>query len=469
MRKNTLLIIIFFVFSFSFSQTIGLEQFAVGFNNPVEIAHPPNDSRLFVLEQDGLIKILNSDGTVNSTPFLDISNLVMDVLFGEEGLLGLAFHPDYANNGYFYVNYYNNSEQTIIARYSVSSNPDVANTSETILMTINQPYPNHNGGTLKFGPDGYLYIGMGDGGSAADSDNLAQNLVFSPTNPTRVLLGKMLRIDVNNPTGGLNYGVPATNPFINQTGKKEIWAYGFRNPWKFSFNRLNGDLWIADVGEGAIEEINKIVNPLTSGLNFGWRCYEGNSTFNTSGCAPSSTMTFPYAQYQRTGGACAIIGGYLYTGTVYPNFQNNYFFTDLCDSKIRTINSNGVITATSPFLGNNFSTMGEDKDGELYVASYLSGVVYKIIDESFANSEFEKNGFSIYPNPATDVFFIKSSTNSIAKKVEVYDLTGKLLISKQLETSIENSISISVLEKGMYIITIETNDKNFYTTKLIIE
>ena len=457
--KKVLLTILAFTSTLAFSQTIAIQSFATGFSGAVEIVHA-NDSRLFVVQQGGLIRILNADGTKNTTPFLNLSSLVSTG--GERGLLGLAFHPDYATNGYFFVNYTNTSGNTVIARYSVNSgNPDIANITGTILMTISQPYTNHNGGSIKFGADGYLYIGMGDGGSGGDPGNRAQNINEN--------LGKMLRIDVNSTISPF-YTSPATNPYVGVAGNDEIWAIGLRNPWKFSFNRLNGDLWIADVGQGAIEEINKIVNPLpNTGINFGWRCYEGNSTYNTSGCAPSSTMTFPFAQYARSGGACSVTGGYFYTGSTYPNFQNKYFFTDYCDDKIRMVNSAGVITTTTSFSGNNFVTFGEDMNGELYIAGISSGTIYKIIDSSLSSSDFENNGFSLYPNPAKESFTIKSSTSNLATKIDVIDLTGKLLFTKELSSIPENTIATTALSKGIYLISVETTNGTNYTTKLIVE
>lgn len=457
--KTILLFSLMMMSFFGQSQTITLQSFATGFDSPVEITNA-GDSRLFVVQKGGLIRILNSNGTVNTTPFLNLSSII--TTNGERGLLGLAFHPNYGTNGYFFVNYTNLSGNTVIARYSVNSiNPDIANTTGTILMTIAQPYSNHNGGSIKFGSDGYLYIGMGDGGSAGDPDNRAQNINDN--------LGKMLRIDVNS-TIAPYYTIPTTNPFVGVAGNDEIWAIGLRNPWKFSFNRLNGDLWIADVGQGAIEEINKIVNPLpNTGINFGWRCYEGNSTYNTSGCAPSSTMTFPFAQYARSGGACSVTGGYFYTGSTYPNFQNKYFFTDYCDDKIRMVNSAGVITTTTSFSGNNFVTFGEDMNGELYIAGISSGTIYKIIDSSLSSSDFENNGFSLYPNPAKESFTIKSSTSNLATKIDVIDLTGKLLFTKELSANPENTIATSALSKGIYLISVETTNGTNYTTKLIVE
>lgn len=468
------LVITFFVFIsyFGQSQTISLQSFGTGFVSPVEITNA-GDSRLFVVQKGGLIRILNANGTVNSTPFLDLSSLVSTN--SERGLLGLAFHPNYATNGYFFVNYTNTAGNTVIARYSVNSgNPDIADTTGTILMTISQPYSNHNGGSIKFGPDGFLYIGMGDGGSGGDPQGYSQNLSLTNTNvaanPSRIYLGKMLRIDVNTTAPGLNYGFPSTNPFVNEAGKQEIWAIGLRNPWKFSFNRLNGDLLIADVGQDAVEEINKIVNPLpNTAINFGWRCYEGNSNYNTSGCAASSTMTFPFVQYARFGGACSVTGGYFYSGSAYPNFQNKYFFTDYCDNKIRMVNSAGVITTTTSFSGNNFVTFGEDMNGELYIAGITSGTIFKIIDSSLGTSEFENNDFSIYPNPAKGYFNIKSNASNLVTKIDVFDLTGKLLFSKKLNANPENSFDTNLLSKGIYLVSIEATDGTNYSTKLVIE
>ncbi|MFY8068239.1 MAG: PQQ-dependent sugar dehydrogenase [Flavobacterium sp.] len=443
---------------FGQAQTIALQSFATGFSEPLEIAHA-GDSRLFVVQKGGLIRIVNANGSVNATPFLNISSLVSTV--SERGLLGLAFHPNYATNGYFFINYSNTSGDTVIARYSVNSgNPGVANTTGTILMTITQPYSNHNGGSIKFGPDGYLYIGMGDGGSGGDPGNRAQNINEN--------LGKMLRIDVNS-TIAPYYTNPATNPYVGVAGNDEIWAIGLRNPWKFSFNRLNGDLWIADVGQGSVEEIDKVINPLTAGLNFGWRCYEGNSTYNSTGCAPASTMTFPFTQYARSGGACSVTGGYFYTGSMYPNFQNKYFFTDYCDDKIRMVNSSGVITTTTSFSGNNFVTFGEDVNGELYIAGISSGTIYKVIDTSLSSSDFENNGFTLFPNPAKEMFTIKSSTANLATKAAIFDITGKLLFTKELSNNSEHTIETTSLAKGIYLVSVETSNGTNYSTKLIVE
>lgn len=464
--KKIIQLVLFLTSFIGISQTIALQTFSAGFDSPVEIVHA-GDSRLFVVQQGGIIKVVNAAGVANATAFLNLTSLVS--VGSEQGLLGLAFHPNYATNGYFFVNYTNTSGNTVIARYSVSANPDVATSTGTILMTISQPYANHNGGSIKFGPDGYLYIGLGDGGSGGDPQGYAQNLTVNASFPSRVFLGKMLRIDVNATVAPF-YTIPPTNPFFGQAGKGEIWSYGLRNPWKFSFNRLNGDLWIADVGQSAFEEIDKVVSPLpNTGLNFGWRCYEGNSTYNTSGCPAASTMTFPFLQYARSGGACSITGGYFYTGTTYPNFQNKYFFTDYCDDKIRTVNAAGVVTTTTAFAGNNFSTFGENVNGELYIAGISSGTIYKIIDSSLNTSEFANNGFLIYPNPAKNNFTLKSNPENLVIQIELFDLTGKLLISSKLDNVAENTISVASLSKGIYLITLYSQNGISYNDKLIIE
>lgn len=465
--KKLLLILCFFTFLCN-AQTIALQNFASGFSSPVGLVHPPNDSRFFVLQRYGLIRILNSNGTINSTPFLNVSSLISTSPGNERGLLGLAFHPNYATNGVFFINYTNTSGNTVIAKYTVSSDPNLANTSATILMTINQPYSNHNGGCIEFGPDGYLYIGMGDGGSGGDPNGYAQNLTVDSANPTRVFLGKMLRIDVDTTDGALNYGIPSTNPFASTTGIREIWAYGLRNPWKFSFNRLNGDLWIGDVGQVNIEEVNKVAAPLPSGLNFGWRCYEGNLTYNTSGCPASSTLVFPITEYDHSSG-CSITGGYFYTGSMYPNFANKYFYTDYCDNKIRTLNTSNVVTTTSAFSG-NFSAFGEDKDGELYVAGLSNGIIYKIIDSSLGLNSFHQNEISLYPNPAKTEVFVKNNSEILISKITVFDLTGKLVLSKAiLENETTPSITVSDLSLGFYMIAIEDKSGNQFKSKLIIQ
>ncbi|MCF6131242.1 PQQ-dependent sugar dehydrogenase [Flavobacterium wongokense] len=454
--KKFLLVMLFFAFVAN-AQTVALSSFATGFTSAVEITHPVGDSRLFVVQQGGIIKIVNTAGVVNATPFITLTSLISTG--SERGLLGLAFHPNYASNGYFYVNYTRSGDgATVIARYSVSANPDIANTTGTILLTIAQPFSNHNGGTLKFGPDGYLYIGMGDGGDGGDPGDRAQNINEN--------LGKMLRIDVDSASP---YGIPPTNPYVGVAGNDEIWARGVRNPWKFSFNRLNGDLWIADVGQSAAEEINKIPSPLpNTGLNFGWRCYEGNLTYDTSSgnCPPYASTVPPVTQYGHGSGRCSITGGYFYTGSLYPNFANKYFFADYCSAEIAYITgtSSTITWALNP--AGSLTTFGEDMNGELYAA--ISGTIYKIYDSSLGLNEFNRNGLSFYPNPAKTEIFLKSTTDVTLSQVTIYDLTGKLLLTKALESNAP-SVNIASLSSGMYLIAVADSTGNKYQSKLVVE
>lgn len=446
MKTILLFVALVFIQCDNHSQTmsIGIQNFASGFSSPVDIANC-GDNRLFVVEQDGLIKILNPNGTTNTTPFLNITSLTN--ANGEQGLLGMAFHPNYAVNGYFYLNYTNNSGNTVIARYSVNSgNPNIANTTGTILLTINQPYSNHNGGSLKFGSDGYLYIGMGDGGSGGDPENRAQNI--------NELLGKMLRIDVDS---GIPYGIPPDNPYVGIAGADEIWAVGLRNPWKFSFDRQNGDLWIADVGQNQYEEINK-ASAVERGLNYGWRCYEGNTAYQTSGCPSQETLKFPVLVTNHNTGVCSITGGYVYRGTTYPNFQGRYFFSDYCKPMIGMLDSNGNTTYSVTFTGNSFVSFGEDANGELYVASISNGIIYKLVDSSLSNSERNKTAFTIYPNPVQKEIFIQSSSqNNFVTAMEIYDINGKLLLAKKSKAQPLLSFNIESLATGLYVLRTKDN------------
>lgn len=470
MKNKAYLIILLFFPYFIFAQEIELTQFASGFSSPLDLKHA-GDSRLFVVERGGLIKIINSDGSVNSTPFLDIDSKVLSG--GERGLLGLAFHPQYQTNGIFFVNYTNNSGNTVVAKYTTSPpNSNTANVaSEVIFLTANQPYSNHNGGDLAFGNDGYLYIGLGDGGGSGDPENRAQNLT--------TFLGKMLRIDVDNPAGGNNYSIPADNPFPNTENPNalpEIWAYGLRNPWRFSFDSQNHDLWIADVGQGEIEEIN-MVTASQAGLNYGWRCYEGDQTYNTSGgCPSSSELTFPISQYTHSSSGyfkCSISGGYVHRGTQQPNFNGWYFFADYCSNEIGIlINSGGNwnMTFTQPYSGNGWTAFGEDINGELYVVGISSGSIFKITDPNLSITKNEILEVSVYPNPTSNLFTIESNSPQIQiETISIFSLQGKLVKSITGNKTSKLQIDTRNLAKGLYLTEITSNTGNKKIHKLIIK
>ncbi|MDR4954730.1 PQQ-dependent sugar dehydrogenase [Chryseobacterium sp. ES2] len=438
------------------SQSINLEEFATGLTSPVEITNA-NDSRLFVVQQDGIIKIIQPNGTINTTNFLNIGSKI--TFGGERGLLGLAFHPQYSTNGYFFVYYNNLSGNIIVARYSVSStDSNVADpASEKILLNIPKPFDNHNGGSIHFAPDGKLWIITGDGGSGGDPNNNAQN--------KNVLLGKMLRIDVDA-TGP--YNIPPDNPFAGAgvDGADEIWSYGLRNAWKFSFDLTTGNAMIADVGQGAIEEINKM--PITTaGLNYGWRCYEGNNAYNTAGCAAQSTMTFPVAVYNHSGGKCSITGGYVYRGNQYPSLQGKYFFADYCSSQIGMLDTNNAITWTTPYSGNNFSTFGEDYQKGLYVADLSNGKIFKISTGTLGTNENTLGTVKVYPNPASKEIFIDGVKDKKAT-LEIISSEGrKVMETDQIINS--KGINISGIPAGVYYINLKSGELKSYSQKLIIK
>jgi glucose/arabinose dehydrogenase len=365
---------------------IGLRHVASGLTNPTSVTNAGDDSnRLFIAQQSGQIWIL-LNGTILTTPFLDISALVGG---GEGGLLGLAFHPEYPANGFFYVHYTDLKGTNVIARYSVSaSDPNVAdpNSAYTIL-TQEQPSTSHNGGQLAFGPEGYLYISFGDGGCCGDPNGNGQNL--------DTWLGKLLRVDINRddfPSDpNLNYGVPVNNPFVRRSGLDEIWAYGLRNPWRFSFDRLTGDLFVADVGENSWEEINFQLAASAEGDNYGWNVLEAMHCFDDT--PPGSCddflnggSTLPILEYSHSLG-CSVTGGYRYRGQDHPELQGIYFYGDFCSGRIwGALPQNDGTWQSEELLvtGFNITTFGEDESGELYVVAYNGdqSALYEIVSRA---------------------------------------------------------------------------------------
>lgn len=367
---------------------LSLAVIATGLNDPVGVTNAgPGDDRLFVVERAGRIKIVRPDGSVLPTPFLDIAGRV-DASATEEGLLGLVFHPNYAGNGYFYVNYTNTTSgirRTRISRFRVTGNADVADAnSEETLFTVTQPFSNHNAGDIHFGPDGYLYVPLGDGGSGGDPNNNAQSL--------GTLLGKVIRIDVdsgpgNGPdcqgTGSGNYTVPLTNPWIDGNGGScdEIWATGLRNPWRSSFDRRTGDFFIGDVGQNLYEEIDFQPAASTGSENYGWRCYEGNHAYNLSGCGPASGYTFPIFEYNNPGEGCSVAGGYVYRGSRYPFMVGHYLLTDYCSGNFWDLlpdGDNWSVELHTNLAAFGYVSFGEDAAGELYVVNRSDGTISQV-------------------------------------------------------------------------------------------
>lgn len=394
------------------------QNIVTNLNFPTFAVAPKGDMcRLFVTEKRGVIKVLKIAGSGSPSligTFLDIDSLVggSTTVGGEQGLLGLAFHPDYRTNGYFFVNYTNNSGHTVIARYRVSAgDPNVADPSSAlILMTITQPQPNHNGGWMDFGPDGYLYIATGDGGSGNDPWNNAQNL--------NTKLGKMLRIDPNVTGSSPAFFVPSSNPLAGGGGDSTIWAYGLRNPWRCSFDRLTGDLWMGDVGQGAREEVNFQEAGATDLRNYGWRCKEGNLCTGLSGCTcPSASLTDPVKVYNYAAGVNngrCVIGGYVYRGCAIPDLQGFYIHGDYVNTNFWAMRYNPVDGVTdhtvlnsqlNPSMSgtavNSLASFGEDGRGEIYIVKHSStttGGIFKIVAASGVNAcpkptDFNGDGF----------------------------------------------------------------------------
>jgi len=420
----------------------------LSFSSPVFLTHAGDSTdRVFVIEQAGRIKVFpNSSSSSTAKVFLDITDRVLSG--GERGLLGLAFHPDFENNGFFYVNYTfsaNGNDSTRIARFNVTSNPDSADkNSELQILKFDQPYSNHNGGWIGFGPeDGYLYIGTGDGGSGGDPQNNGQSIT--------TMLGKILRIDVDS---GTPYDIPTTNPFYDSTGNvaREIYAWGMRNPWRCSFDPVTGWLWAGDVGQNAWEEIDLIEN----GKNYGWRCYEGTHTYNTAGCNYPEYID-PIWEYGHSP-ECSITGGYVYRGPGVPSLVGKYIYGDYCSSKIWSLEYDGITPIVNQYLLNsngNITSFGVDQQNELYITSF-NGNIYRFtptvtsIETEINPSEYllEQN----YPNPFNPSTIIKfnlpEESNVIVK---IYDSLGKEI----------DSIVTGIQQKGSYQKT--WNAKGFAT------
>lgn len=400
------------------AQGIQLSLLADNLTLPTDMSHAGDGSgRLFILEKSGTVKMWN--GSSLST-FLDISSQVYSQ-DRETSLLGIAFHPDFESNGYFFLNYttmIGNQLSTRISRLQLSEGNSIVDPStESVLLEFAQPYSNHNGGALVFGDDGYLYIATGDGGSSGDPQGNAQNL--------ETYLGKILRIDVN---GGNPYSIPPDNPFSNIEGAlEEIYAYGLRNPWKITKDRETGEIWVADVGQFAREEINI----LEAGANYGWKIMEGTTCYNTTSCDMTG-LTLPVYDYARSGGNCSVTGGYVYRGSNNTFAPGHYIFSDYCSGRIWSLDYNGNNATTELLLssGMSISSFGEDESGELYIADYGNGNLYRIapIVTSIEYSKDLESQLQIFPNPASGSFKVSIPEVEKVKLIELYDAKGSLVI-----------------------------------------
>lgn len=344
---------------------ITLTRVASGLSEPTQVTHAGDGSgRLFVVERRGTIRIVRN-GTIAPTPFVDLSSIVLST-GGEQGLFSVAFPPKFASQGRFYVHYTGRTGlgDTVLARHVVTANPDIASAAGETLLTVAQPFENHNGGQIAFGPDGFLYVALGDGGSGGDPLGNAQN--------RNVLLGKLLRLDVES--GVTPYAIPPGNPFAS-----EVWALGLRNPWRFAFDRATGDLYVGDVGQERFEEIDFQPAASAGGENYGWNIMEGAHCFNGETCNQAG-LVLPVAEYDHTGGNCSVTGGFVYRGSKYPALQGVYFYGDLCSGRLWGLRRVGTDWQNQLLLDTALviTTFGEDEAGNLYVADFATGDLYSI-------------------------------------------------------------------------------------------
>lgn len=464
MKKLSLLFVVLLcTFSLSvYAQQFRLIRFSRGYFNAVGIENC-GDNRLFIVQQEGKIFVCDSAGFRLPNSFLDITDRVL--FNGERGLLGLAFDPGYADNGFFYVNYVNKAGNTQISRFRVTNNPNLANpNTEKFILEVAQPFANHNGGSIRFGKDNYLYIGMGDGGSGGDPNNNSQN--------TMSLLGKMLRIDIHS--GSDPYHIPSDNPFVDSPNyRPEIWSLGLRNPWRWSFDAFNGNMMIADVGQTSWEEVN-VEEENDGGHNYGWRCYEGNHEYNTTDCKPESEYTFPVYEYPHSGGDCSITGGFVYRGKAFPKLYGKYVFTDYCTGVFRVLYKEGMQRKVRTVLdGANFAytSFGEDKDHELYVCNVQDGLIYRVTFGKADTTGDEGNNASLAftPNPARNNITV-TYTSALPEKVTVY-ITGlmgqKMYTAQKTVTTGVNTWNINLpFAKGNYYLSVVNSTGKTITQSL---
>lgn len=432
---------------------ISFEPIVTGLSQPIDLEHA--NGLFYIVQKGGTIRLVANGNTLQPEPFLNITPLVKSS-GGEQGLLSMALHPNYATNGYFYVYYTNHDDNVVVARYSRTSATKADSLSSAILMTIFKPFTNHNGGKLLFGPDGYLYFGTGDGGSGGDPGNRAQN--------GDSILGKMIRIDVNNPNPPY-YSIPPTNPYINNPNiRDEIIALGLRNPWRWSFDAATGDMWIADVGQNAWEEVNMVPAASILDKNYGWPCFEGNVAFRTS-CPTIPNLVSPVFVYphNNTTGGFSITGGYVYRGTEYPFLQGYYLATDFVSGNGWLIkpNGSGGWNATMQDWINGISSFGEDESGNLYAVTLNGGTLYKVQASD--------------PLPVKLVSFTGKAEGNIHKfsfevqnqeTGDVYVLERRTFTNIQFE-EISRQVSITSAVLGKYSFTVApAGSRNYYRLKI---
>jgi glucose/arabinose dehydrogenase len=468
-RKHLYIIIAIFIAGTNIKAQLTLQNAFpnLSFIDPVFLTNAGDGTdRIFVVEQNGIIKVFpNSQGVLSAKVFLNISDRI--ITGGERGLLGLAFHPDYANNGYFYVNYtyaLNGNDSTRIARYQVTNNPDSADkNSEFQILAFDQPYGNHNGGWIGFGPnDGYLYIATGDGGSSNDPHNNGQRI--------NTLLGKILCIDID---AGAPYAIPLSNPFTDSTNaeiRKEIYAWGLRNPWRCSFDPVTGWLIAGDVGQGSWEEIDLIEN----GKNYGWRCYEGNHEFNMSNCNYPEYI-FPIWEYSH-GAECSITGGYVYRGINVPELEGNYIYGDYCSRKVWSLEYDGINPPNNQLLltaPGALTSFGVDQNNELYLTSSNDNIYSFTPTVTSSDNETKLNDYRLeqnYPNPFNPSTIIRYNLPEDSEvTVKIYDALGNevdtITTGFQQKGFYQRTWNAENLASGVYLVKMNakslSSDKTF--------
>lgn len=436
---------------------IEFEEVASGYNSPVDIVHA-HDSLLYVVEKHGYVQILSPDGTKLNT-FLDIDQRVNSGA-NERGLLGMVFHPAYPDSAYFYVNYTNSAGSTVIARFTRdSSNATLADpASEKQILVVEQPYNNHNAGDLEFGPDGYLYIPLGDGGNGGDPLNKSQD--------PQELLGKLLRIDINTPGP---YVIPDDNPFaFDDFTADEIWALGLRNPWRIDFDPMTGDLYIADVGQNAMEEINVQPGASTGAENYGWRCYEGTMPFNMTDCSGPMYTLPAYAYEHNAGSFCtaSISGGAVYRGSEFPDLDGKYIFADYCSGMVGALyrdgNNNWQADTAAQFDPFDIVSISRHVDGELYMVTLGSGRILKIRDKNSSTTSVSPFTKIIQENPIAESLKIPSTID--IKKGGLYNASGQNVLSI---TPNQYRYDISTLSSGVYMLQLQIGER-WVSEKIVV-